>query len=147
MRTHALIGSFSTTLWLLAGAGCHEPSREERPLVTVWLAGDAEPDDTEPGPLCALVGVAEHQGVHVKHQLPAYVETDDPVVITAETPCDTQTSSMVHDVDGLAEATVEAPRGASCRLTIRVEIANDLQICSSPEGACGDLAALCHDPP
>lgn len=153
-RFASLCSSLSITALLLGASGCDNWTDPE---VRVWLAGKTEPaiDDENLG--CNLAGVADHQGVSIRHSLPEDVETDRPVEIRAETPCTAITTTMQHDVDGIAQTTLVAPAGAACSLSITVAIANDRHVCSSRDDdtdlggaadpACARLDEVCAEVP
>lgn len=138
MRTHAKICRMlaMSAMLLLGASGCGE---EVRPETRIWLAGQREPDTSQDDRLaCKLEGVADDQGVSIRHLLPEGVETELSVQVRLETPCTSTTATMKHDTKvlddierGVAHTTVIAPAGATCSLSVIVEIANDRQICTS----------------
>ncbi|MEX1367870.1 MAG: hypothetical protein AB1Z98_32375 [Nannocystaceae bacterium] len=144
-QPHPLLRLALTTALAASPLACDT----EEPETTVWLAGQFQPsprDDTNLG--CRIDGVVDGQGVALLHELPAEVDTDREVKIRMDTPCTSTESTMRHDAAGVAEATVVAPPGASCSLTVTVEIANDLQVCAtgtpSPQ-VCAELDQLCAE--
>lgn len=103
---------------------------------------------------CGLDPLTDGAGFIVGHQLPRgdtlgggiyqVSANDEPLVITIETPCGRQTRELVHDMSGLASATLIVPPGGGCGMTVTASIANDTQSCSFSWNDCDGLAERCE---
>lgn len=152
MNLRSVLGVALLVVGSVMGAACDDSTR--RPKAAVWLSGLKRP--TPANSLeCALDGVQDGQGIHVWHELHAEIRTEHELEILVETPCVSEPKTIRHDSDGIARATLVAPPGASCGLTVTLRIANSVEACTllnadststtSAIEDCEDVADVCDE--